>query len=153
LVSWRPSRTPCCSSIVVTPTLLTCCSTSTISSSPPQAKSFSSVSLQPSMGLHNEGPRPHHFLAILVEQRYNDLFLHQRQYTRDILELTSMSDCKPCTTSIDTQAKVSFDMGAPVGSTWLGLSSTSPSPGLTSPSRSSRCASTCPTILSLISRL
>jgi hypothetical protein len=25
-----------------------------------------------------------------------------------------MSDCKPCTTSVDTQAKVSSDMGAPV---------------------------------------
>jgi hypothetical protein len=56
----------------------------------------------------------HHFLGVLVEQRSDDLFLHQRQYTRDILECDDMSNCKPCSTPIDTQAKVSSDMGAPV---------------------------------------
>jgi hypothetical protein len=36
--------------------------------------------------------------------------------------------------------------------TWLGLSSTSPSPGPTLPTRSSRCASTCTTLVSPISQ-
>jgi hypothetical protein len=53
----------------------------------------------------------HHFLGVSVEQRPDDLFLHQRQYAQDILEHASMTDYKPCTTSVDTQAKVSSDMG------------------------------------------
>jgi hypothetical protein len=57
---------------------------------------------------------PLHFLSVSIEQRSNDLFLHQRQYARDILEHAGMSDCKPCSTLIDTQAKVSSDMRAPV---------------------------------------
>jgi hypothetical protein len=52
----------------------------------------------------------HHFLSVSVEQWSDDLFLHQRQYARDILECAGMSDCKPCSTSVDTQAKVSSDV-------------------------------------------
>jgi hypothetical protein len=55
----------------------------------------------------------HHFLGILVEQQLDDLFLHQCQYAQDILERAGMSDCKPYSTSVDTQAKVSSDMGGP----------------------------------------
>jgi hypothetical protein len=55
----------------------------------------------------------HHFLGISVEQRSDNLFLHQRQYARDILERAGMNDCKSCSTSIDTQAKVFSDMGPP----------------------------------------
>jgi hypothetical protein len=56
----------------------------------------------------------HHFLGISVEQQSDDLFIHQRQYARDILEHAGMSDCKPCSTSVYTQAKVSSDMGGPI---------------------------------------
>jgi hypothetical protein len=60
----------------------------------------------------------HHFLGVTVEQRSDDLFLHQRQYARDILECDGMndgmSDCRPCSTQVDTQAKVSSDMGAAI---------------------------------------
>jgi hypothetical protein len=97
----------------------------------------------------------HHFLDVSVEQWSDDLFLHQRQYVRDILECTGMSDCKPCSTPVNTQAKVSSDLGT-LSTTrlptvaWLGLFSTSPSPGLTLPARSSRCASTCTTPVSPI---
>jgi hypothetical protein len=35
------------------------------------------------------------------------MFLHQRQYTVDLLERASMSECKPCATPVDTQGKVS----------------------------------------------
>jgi hypothetical protein len=55
----------------------------------------------------------HHFLGMSVEQRSNGLFLHQRQYARDILERAGMSDCKSCFTPVNTQAKVSSDMGPP----------------------------------------
>jgi hypothetical protein len=56
----------------------------------------------------------HHLLGVTVEQRFDDLFLHQRQYAQEILERAGMSDCKRCSTPVDTQAKVSSDMGAPV---------------------------------------
>jgi hypothetical protein len=99
----------------------------------------------------------HHFLGISVEQRSDDLFLHQRQYARDILERAGMSDCKSCSTSVDTQAKVSSGMGAPSATrlpiaAWLGLSSISFSLGPTLPTQSSRCASTFTTLVSPISR-
>jgi hypothetical protein len=51
----------------------------------------------------------HHFLDVSVEQQSDGLFLHQRQYAQDILERAGMSDCKPYSTPIDTQAKVSSD--------------------------------------------
>jgi hypothetical protein len=43
-----------------------------------------------------------------MECRPHDLFLHQCQYAIDFLERAGMSDCKPCSTPVDTQAKV-FD--------------------------------------------
>jgi hypothetical protein len=63
--------------------------------------------------MKNLGPL-HHFLGVSAQQWFNNLFLHQHQYARDILEHTGMSDCKPCSTSVNTQAKVSSNMGAPV---------------------------------------
>ena len=56
----------------------------------------------------------HHFLDITAERRPQGLFLHQRQYAIDILERAGMSDCKPCSTPVDTQAKLSEDDGPPV---------------------------------------
>jgi hypothetical protein len=53
----------------------------------------------------------HHFLSITAERRPQGLFLHQRQYAIDILERAGMSDCKPCSTPVDTQAKLSEDDG------------------------------------------
>ncbi|WVZ86358.1 LOW QUALITY PROTEIN: hypothetical protein U9M48_033154 [Paspalum notatum var. saurae] len=38
----------------------------------------------------------------------------RRQYTLDILEQAGMTDCNPCSTPIDTQAKLSEDAGPPV---------------------------------------
>jgi hypothetical protein len=57
-----------------------------------------------------------------------------------------MSDCKPCSTPVDTQAKLSEDDGPPVvdATSYQSLTcapSTSPSPGLTSPTSFSKCAS------------
>jgi hypothetical protein len=55
----------------------------------------------------------HHFLGITVERRPQGLFLHQRQYTVDILERAGMADCKPCATPMYTQGKLSA-VGPPV---------------------------------------
>ncbi|WVZ87057.1 LOW QUALITY PROTEIN: hypothetical protein U9M48_033752 [Paspalum notatum var. saurae] len=56
----------------------------------------------------------HHFLGVTVEPRPSGLLLHQRQYTLDILERAGMADCNPCSTPVDTQAKLSEDAGPPV---------------------------------------
>jgi hypothetical protein len=56
----------------------------------------------------------HHFLGVTVETCPSGLFLHQRQYALDILERAGMTDCKLCSTPVDTQAKLSADPGAPV---------------------------------------
>jgi hypothetical protein len=56
----------------------------------------------------------HHFLGITVERCSDDLFLHQRTYMVDILKRAVMADCKPCTNSVDLQAKLARDSGPPV---------------------------------------
>jgi hypothetical protein len=56
----------------------------------------------------------HHFLGVTAEPRPSGLLLHQRQYTLDILERAQMSDCKPCSTPVDMQAKLSEATGDPV---------------------------------------
>ncbi|WVZ93090.1 hypothetical protein U9M48_039101 [Paspalum notatum var. saurae] len=56
----------------------------------------------------------HHFLGVIVEPRPSGLLLHHRQYTLDILERARMTDCNPCSTPVDTQAKLSEDVGTPI---------------------------------------
>ena len=56
----------------------------------------------------------HHFLGVTIEPRPTGLLLHQRQYTLDILERAGMTDCKPCSTPVDTQGKLSEAEGTPV---------------------------------------
>jgi hypothetical protein len=56
----------------------------------------------------------HHFLGVTVEPHPADLLLHQWQYTIDILERAGMTTCKPCSTPVDTQAKLSESEGNPV---------------------------------------
>jgi hypothetical protein len=55
----------------------------------------------------------HHFLGVSVERRADELFLSQKQYMLDIVDRSGMRDCKPCSTSVDTHAKLSAD-GDPV---------------------------------------
>jgi hypothetical protein len=71
------------------------------------------VALQREFAMKDLGPL-HHFLGITAERRPRGLFLHQRQYAIDILERAGMYDCKPCSTPVDTQAKLSEDDGPPV---------------------------------------
>ena len=56
----------------------------------------------------------HHFLGVTVEPHPIGLLLHQRQYTLDILERAGMTDCKPCSTPVDPQGKLSEVGGTPV---------------------------------------
>ena len=87
----------------------------------------------------------HHFLGVTVEPRPSGL-LQQLQYALDILERAGMTDCKSCSTPVDTQAKLSADLGAPVADptgVWPVPCSTLPSPGRTSPTLFSRSVSIC----------
>jgi hypothetical protein len=68
--------------------------------------------LQQEFAMKDLGPL-HYFLGITVNHCDYALFLSQRQYILDILERAGMSACKPCSTPVDTHAKVSGD-GAPV---------------------------------------
>jgi hypothetical protein len=52
-----------------------------------------------------------HFLGVTIEHRQTGLLLNQRQYALDILERAGMTDCKPYSTPVDTQAKLSATLG------------------------------------------
>jgi hypothetical protein len=56
----------------------------------------------------------HHFLGMSVQRRGDALFLSQQQYALDILARHGMTDCKPCSTPVDTCAKASADGGPAV---------------------------------------
>jgi hypothetical protein len=83
-----------------------------LTASSPELLQRTTTTLQQQFTMKDIGPL--HFLDVSVEQQFDDLFLHQRQYARDILERAGMSDRKPCSTPTDTQAKVSSNMEAPV---------------------------------------
>jgi hypothetical protein len=55
----------------------------------------------------------HHFLGMHVQHTSSGLYLSQRQYMVDILDHAGMRDCKPCTTPVDINPKLSAD-GDPV---------------------------------------
>jgi len=55
----------------------------------------------------------HHFLGMTVSSTSDGILLNQRQYMLDLLDRAGMSDCKPCSTPVDTQSKLSAD-GPPV---------------------------------------
>ena len=71
----------------------------------------------------------HYFLGVTVEPRPSSLLLHQRRYALDILERAGMTDCKPCSTPVDTQLKllliwvIRWLILLPTG-VWLALCST-----------------------------
>jgi hypothetical protein len=55
-----------------------------------------------------------HFLGVSIQHQADGLFLTQRQFALDVLERASMVDCKPVSSPLDTQAKVSTASGPPV---------------------------------------
>ena len=56
----------------------------------------------------------HHFLGMQVQRSGDGLLLSQRQYMLDILERAGMTECKPCSTPVDTNPKVAAADGAPM---------------------------------------
>ncbi|WVZ54515.1 hypothetical protein U9M48_005301 [Paspalum notatum var. saurae] len=70
------------------------------------------ISLQAAFPMKDLGPLQH-FLGIGVTRSPTGMVLSQRQYLLDILDRAGMSGCKPCTTLVDTQAKLSAS-GTPV---------------------------------------
>jgi hypothetical protein len=56
----------------------------------------------------------HDSLGVTAEPRQTSLLLHQCQSALDILECAGMTDCKPCSTPIDIQVKLSPSLGDPV---------------------------------------
>jgi len=68
--------------------------------------------LQQEFSMKDLGPL-HHFLGMEVQCSSNGLFLSQRQYMIDILKRAGMAACKPCSTPMDLNPKLSAD-GDPV---------------------------------------
>jgi hypothetical protein len=71
------------------------------------------IALQREFAMKDLGPL-HHFIDITTKRWSQGLFLHQRQYAIDILEWAGMSDCKPCSTPVDTHVKLFEDDEPPV---------------------------------------
>jgi hypothetical protein len=99
----KPSRTRPCSSSIAAQTLRTSSSTSMILCSPPPPLGSC---LQQEFATKDLGAL-HHFLGITIERCFQGMFLHQRQYTVDLLERAGMVECKLYATPVDTQGKVS----------------------------------------------
>ena len=64
------------------------------------------TALRQEFSMSDMGPL-HHFLGVSVQRHRDSLFLSQRQYMLDILERAGMTNCKPCSTPVDTHAKLS----------------------------------------------
>ena len=56
----------------------------------------------------------HHFLGMQVQHRDGCLLLSQQQYMMEILDRAGMNECKPCSTPVDTNPKLSAVSGDPV---------------------------------------
>lgn len=69
------------------------------------------AALQREFSMSDLGPL-HHFLGMHVQSCDGGLFLSQKQYMLDILARAGMSECKPCTTPVDTNSKLSGVEGA-----------------------------------------
>jgi hypothetical protein len=84
-----------------------------LTASSPQLLQRIITSLQQEFAMKDLG-QLHHFLGMTVEPRQTGLLLHQCHYALDILERVVMTDCKPCSTPVDTQAKLSATLGDPM---------------------------------------
>jgi hypothetical protein len=71
------------------------------------------AALQTDFPMKDLGPL-HHFLGIAVERRPAGLFLQQHTYAIYIINRAGMTGCKPCSTPVDLQAKLSADSGPAV---------------------------------------
>lgn len=60
----------------------------------------------------------HHFLGMRVHRSGPGLLLSQRQYMIDILDRAGMTDCKPCSTPVDTNPNLAADSSCE-GCLWI----------------------------------
>lgn len=52
-----------------------------------------------------------HFLGLELSYESTDIVLHQKKYSFDLLKKIGMLNCKPTVTPIDTNVKLSLDVG------------------------------------------
>jgi hypothetical protein len=71
------------------------------------------TSLQQEFSMKDLG-KLHHFLGMQVQHTVAGLFLSQRQYMIDILDRAGMAECKPYSTPVDVNPKLSGTIGNPV---------------------------------------
>jgi hypothetical protein len=71
------------------------------------------AALQHEFSMTDLGPL-HHFLGLTVTRQSDGFHLSQRQYIVKVLERAGMTDCKPCSTPVDTSSKLSGTEGPPV---------------------------------------
>jgi hypothetical protein len=102
----KPSQILRCLYIIMGLAWLTCCFMSDIvlTSSSQDLLRRIITALQKAFSMRDLGTL--HFLGVAVQQHSEGLFLSQQQYALDILERAGMSDCKPCSTPVNTHAKV-----------------------------------------------
>jgi hypothetical protein len=84
-----------------------------LTASSPQLLHRVIAALKKEFAMKDLGPL-HFFLGVAVQHHKNSMFLSQRQYILDILGRHGMSDCNPCSTPVDTCAKISAEVGPPV---------------------------------------
>ena len=53
-------------------------------------------------------------MGLYVTRRDGGFLLSRRQYILEVLQRAGMADCKPCSTPVDTCARVSGTEGAPI---------------------------------------
>jgi hypothetical protein len=58
----------------------------------------------------------HYFLGIEVKKSHDSLVLSQEKYARDLLHWTNMNSCKPVSTPLATNQRLSTHIGDPLGS-------------------------------------
>ncbi|XP_021745686.1 uncharacterized protein LOC110711588 [Chenopodium quinoa] len=68
--------------------------------------------LQIEFPMSDVGPLSY-FFSIAMTLTLSYLFLSQQKYAQEILECASMASCKPATTPVDTNSKLSVDSGPP----------------------------------------
>jgi hypothetical protein len=68
------------------------------------------TALQQEFSMTDLGPL-HHFLGLTVTRHPDGFHLSQRQYILEVLERAGMTDCKPCSTPVDTSGKLSGTEG------------------------------------------
>jgi hypothetical protein len=84
-----------------------------LTASSPQLLQRVITALKQEFSMKDLGPL-HYFLGVAVQRHKDTLFLSQRQDILDILGRHGMSNCKPCSTPVETCAKVAADAGPPV---------------------------------------